>query len=323
MFVKIYNSLFDYGLKPKELMVFLFLSYCQNCLGTATVRNATIQQRCGLSENTIRSAVAGLEQKGLLVVSARQDRDGRRISNQYKLRQLSGPWGKLPVEAFTLGKRDFAVYAYLCRCSNGQRKAFPSLSHMATVLHMAIGTVQTAVKSLVAAGRLLKAAFRAGKHTLSILVETVAQALPGANPDAQKENRRAGTRRQKVEMLLESIASLITNSKILQVIGACQEVLRIFVKVVCQNLRNSNKTNPTYSTEERYYSLYKSAIRGEVRLSELPEPAAEVGIHGEVPLTQGEGFRVRSVSRAHGLPDRCARLFFSLYSRCHRRRQQV
>lgn len=70
MFVKIYNSLFDYGLKPKELMVFLFLSYCQNCLGTATVRNATIQQRCGLSENTIRSAVAGLEQKGLLVVSA-------------------------------------------------------------------------------------------------------------------------------------------------------------------------------------------------------------------------------------------------------------
>lgn len=70
MFVKIYNGLFDYGLKPKELMVFLFLSYCQNCLGTATVRNATIQQRCGLSENTIRSAVAGLEQKGLLVVSA-------------------------------------------------------------------------------------------------------------------------------------------------------------------------------------------------------------------------------------------------------------
>ena len=191
MFVKIYNSLFDYGLKPKELMVFLFLSYCQNCLGTATVRNATIQQRCGLSENTIRSAVAGLEQKGLLVVSARQDRDGRRISNQYKLLQLSGAWGKLPVEAFNLDKRDFAVYTYLCRCSNGQRKAFPSFSHMATVLHMAIGTVQTAIKSLVAAGRLLKAAFRAGKHNLYILVETVARALPGANPGAQKENRRA------------------------------------------------------------------------------------------------------------------------------------
>lgn len=186
MFVKIYNGLFDYGLKPKELMVFLFLSYCQNCLGTATVRNATIQQRCGLSENTIRSAVAGLEQKGLLVVSARQDREGRRISNQYKLLQLSGAWGKLPVEAFNLDKRDFAVYAYLCRCSNGQRKAFPSFSHMATVLHMAIGTVQTAIKSLMAAGRLLKAAFRAGKHNLYILVETVAQALPGANPGSTK-----------------------------------------------------------------------------------------------------------------------------------------
>lgn len=323
MFVKIYNGLFDYGLKPKELMVFLFLSYCQNCLGTATVRNATIQQRCGLSENTIRSAVAGLEQKGLLVVSARQDREGRRISNQYKLLQLSGAWGKLPVEAFNLDKRDFAVYAYLCRCSNGQRKAFPSFSHMAAALRMAIGTVQTAIKSLMAAGRLLKAAFRAGKHNLYILVETVAQALPGANPGAQKENRRARTRRQKIEMLLASIASLISNSKILQETSACQEVLLVFLKRVCQNLRNSNKTNPTYSTKERYFSLSRLAIRGEVRLSELPEPAAEVGVHGKVPCIQAEGFRVCSAFRAHGLPDRCARLFFSLYclySRCHQRR---
>lgn len=197
MFVKIYNSLFDYGLKPKELMVFLFLSYCQNCLGTVTVRNSTMQQRCGLSENTIRSAVAGLEQKGLLVVSARQDRNGRRISNQYKLRQLSGTWGKLPVEAFNLNKRDFAVYAYLCRCSNGQRKAFPSFSHMANVLHMAISTVQAAIKSLVAAGRLLKAAFRAGRHNLYMIAETITQALPGANLRTKKENRRAGTRRPK------------------------------------------------------------------------------------------------------------------------------
>lgn len=215
------------------------------------------------------------------------------------------------------------MYAYLCRCSNRQRKAFPSFSHMATVLHMAIGTVQTAIKSLMAAGRLLKAAFRAGKHNLYILVETVAQALPGANPDAQKENRRAGTRRQKVEMLLASIASLITNSKILQVVGACQVVLRIFAKRVCQNLRNSNKTNLTYSTKERYFSLSRLAIRGEVRLSELPEPAAEVGIHGKVPCIQAEGFRVCSAFRAHGLPDCCARLFFSLYclySRCHQRR---
>lgn len=166
----------------------------------------------------------------------------------------------------------------------GYRKAFPSFSHMATVLHMAIGTVQTAIKSLVAAGRLLKAAFRAGKHNLYMLVETVVQALPGVNPDAQKENRRAGTRRQKVEMLLASIASLISNFTILQEIGACQEVLQIFVKGVCQNLRNSNKTNPTYSTEERYFSPQKSVLWGEVRLNRAFRTPAEISIGGSVPI---------------------------------------
>lgn len=287
-------------------------------LDEATVRNATIQQRCGLSENTISSAVAGLEQKGLLVVSARQDRDGRRISNQYKLLQLSGAWGKLPVEAFNLDKRDFAVYTYLCRCSNGQRKAFPSFSHMATVLHMAIGTVQTAIKSLVAAGRLLKAAFRAGKHNLYILVETVARALPGANPGAQKENRRAGTRRQVRDIAEKTIAHILYKLNILQLIGVCQGILSFTVSRVCQNLRNSNKTNPTYSTKERYFSLSKLAIGGEARLLE-----PDAGINGKAPLAQTEGFRMPPRFRTHSLPDCCARLFFSLYSRCHRRRQQV
>ena len=60
MFIKLYNALFDYGLKPKELKVFVYLSACQNCLGTATVRSATIQQRCGLSEHTVRTAILAM-----------------------------------------------------------------------------------------------------------------------------------------------------------------------------------------------------------------------------------------------------------------------
>lgn len=198
------------------------------------------------------------------------------------------------------------------------RKAFPSFSHMATVLHMAIGTVQTAIKSLVAAGRLLKAAFRAGKHNLYILVETVARALPGANPGAQKENRRAGTRRQVRDIAEKTIAHILYKLNILQLIGVCQGILSFTVSRVCQNLRNSNKTNPTYSTKERYFSLSKLAIGGEARLLE-----PDAGINGKAPLAQTEGFRMPPRFRTHSLPDCCARLFFSLYSRCHRRRQQV
>ena len=31
MFIKLYNALFDFGLKPKELKVYVYLSACQNC----------------------------------------------------------------------------------------------------------------------------------------------------------------------------------------------------------------------------------------------------------------------------------------------------
>lgn len=225
MFVKIYNALFDYGLKPKELMVFLFLSYCQNCLGTTTVRSSTIQARCGLSENTVRSAVAGLEEKSLLVVSARRNQDGRRISNQYKLRHFSGPWGKLPVQAFALSCRDFSVFAYLCRCARGH-KAYPSFRHLAATLHMSVSTVQAAIKSLAAAGKLLKAAFRAGKHNLYILMENAIEVKSAASVKvSKKEGRRAGTRRPK-RKAADFVSANLTTITLPHELGCCQEVLR-------------------------------------------------------------------------------------------------
>lgn len=253
-------------------------------------------------DTAAEALVVSLAEHGGIDLAYMQQLSGK--TQEELVKDLSGLMFRVP----GMGTEEDPVYQTAEEYLSG--KAFPSFSHMAAALRMAIGTVQTAVKSLVAAGRLLKAAFRAGKHNLYILVETVAQTLPGANPGAQKENRRAGTRRQKIEMLLASIASLISNFKILHESRACQAILKIFAKWVCQNLRNNNKTNPTYSTEERYFSLYKSAIRGEVRLSELPEPAAEVGVHGKIPCIQAEGFRVCSAFRAHGLPDCCARLFF-------------
>ncbi|MCO7111363.1 helix-turn-helix domain-containing protein [Gemmiger formicilis] len=171
MFIKLYNALFDFGLKPKELKVYVYLSACQNCLGTATVRSATVQERCGMSEHTVRTAIAGLAQKGLVTVCPRRDRNGQQIAHAYKLRYLSGGWCRLPLDALSLPARDFAVYAYLCRCANRLRKAFPSFTHMANALRVAVTTVQTAIKNLAAAGLLLKAAFRAGKHNLYILVD--------------------------------------------------------------------------------------------------------------------------------------------------------
>lgn len=275
MFIKLYNALFDYGLKPKELKVFVYLSACQNCLGTATVRSATIQQRCGLSEHTVRTAIAGLAQKGLVVVCPRRDCDGQQMAHAYKLRHLRGGWCCLPASALALPVRDFAVYGYLCRCANRRRKAFPSFAHMANALRVAVTTVQTAIKSLAEAGLLLKAAFRAGKHNLYILANTKKEAACGQTQAAV--HKAHGYR-----------LSLHRLRAVYQAVG------RFFGDGVCQILRGSNKTNPTYSTERRKNSPGSKMLTGEVR------PAH--------PQRQGESAPSRS-----GTDRRRSALFFPLY----------
>lgn len=246
MFIKLYNALFDFGLKPKELKVYVYLSACQNCLGTATVRSATVQERCGMSEHTVRTAIAGLAQKGLVTVCPRRDRNGQQIAHAYKLRYLSGGWCRLPLDALSLPARDFAVYAYLCRCANRLRKAFPSFTHMANALRVAVTTVQTAIKNLAAAGLLLKAAFRAGKHNLYILVDAKKEAACGQTQTAVHKAHK--------------------NKITIPFLGrACQVLGRFFGDAVCQILRSSNKTNPTYSTEGRTISPSRRILTGEVR----------------------------------------------------------
>lgn len=246
MFIKLYNALFDFGLKPKELKVYVYLSACQNCLGTATVRSATIQERCGMSEHTVRTAIAGLAQKGLVAVCPRHDRDGQQMAHAYKLRHLRGGWCRLPVSALALPMRDFAVYGYLCRCANGQRKAFPSFSHMANALRVTVTTVQMAIKSLAAAGLLLKAAFRAGKHNLYILANTKKEAACG-------QTQTTVHKAHKNKITIPFLGKF------------CQAVGRFFGDGVCQILRGSNKTNPTYSTERRKNSPGSKILTGEVR----------------------------------------------------------
>ena len=245
MFIKLYNALFDFGLKPKELKVYVYLSACQNCLGTATVRSATVQERCGMSEHTVRTAIAGLAQKGLVTVCPRRDRNGQQIAHAYKLRYLSGGWCRLPLDALSLPARDFAVYAYLCRCANRLRKAFPSFTHMANALRVAVTTVQTAIKNLAAAGLLLKAAFRAGKRQ---------PVYPGRR---KKRGPPAGKHRQPC------IKHIRTNYYTL--LGRAVKCLAVFWGCSMPNLRSSNKTNPTYSTEGRTISPSRRILTGEVR----------------------------------------------------------
>ena len=85
-FLKVSHQIFDLQLSPTELKIYLFLTKCQNCLATATVRVRTICEQCAIaSATTVRTALERLEQRGLIRRKHRHGEGGRFISTQFAL----------------------------------------------------------------------------------------------------------------------------------------------------------------------------------------------------------------------------------------------
>lgn len=178
-FLKVSHQIFDLGLSPNELKIYLFLVKCQNCLATATVRVSTICEQCAISSaTTVREALRRLELRSLIQRKHRHSLNGLCISTQYTIRQLGGKWFRLwlGVRPFTMDKSAFAVYLYLCQQRIAYSgKACPSQNRIAAAVGLARHTVHEAVKRLAALGALIKADFWKGRHNLYTVLQEYLQ----------------------------------------------------------------------------------------------------------------------------------------------------
>lgn len=167
--MKVHNQIFDYELTPTAMKVYVYLTCCTNELATATVRTKVIANACCISSHgTVHHAVAELEEKGLLHKKRRYNSEGRSISNQYIVTQLSGKWFALPkgIDLFVLPKSAFMVLLYLLKCKDKCHKAFPRIREMAAKLKASCNTIMDALHDLVSKRLVRKAPRWKGKHNL-------------------------------------------------------------------------------------------------------------------------------------------------------------
>lgn len=174
-FLKVSHQIFDLQLSPNELKVYLFLTKCQNCLATATVRVRTICEQCAIaSATTVRNALERLEQRGLIQRKHRHGQGGCCISTQFTVRQLGGKWFRLwlGVNPFAMDKSAFVVYVYLCQQRVAYSgKAWPSQHMIAAAVGIARRTVHKAVKRLASLGAIIKATVWKGRHNLYTVMQ--------------------------------------------------------------------------------------------------------------------------------------------------------
>lgn len=264
MFLKVPNAIFDQGIKGNALKVYLYLLSCQNRLGTATVRIATIQTQCAIdSPDTVRSTLDLLEAKGLVYKSHRKNYDGNLIASRFDLTQLPGAWFALDMAArpFLLDKSAFAVYLLLMKiCRPGQcgKQACPSLAVIAKILALAKNTVLAAITALINCGLIVKAAFWAGKHNLYILVQKHFSEKKVAAP---KPLTAISEERRTIPKPILNIAQF----------GYTVNSSAIFLKQVVQKLGGSIKTYLFHLTKRRNKPI--ASLKGSGRSAPFFAPA--------------------------------------------------
>ncbi len=152
-FVKVSNSIFDYNLSPKALFVYTYLSSRVSCLQTTSVKYDTISKACNMDVKTIRSAVAELEMHKLVAKQNRYNCRGY-LANRYYITNLikgNKSWFKVDREIFktNIKATNFMVYCFIvCKMSENDKQAFPSLSAICAGTGISRGRVSKAIQHL-------------------------------------------------------------------------------------------------------------------------------------------------------------------------------
>lgn len=183
--IKFPHVILDEKLSPNALKVYCYLLSCSR-KQIAVVRSQRIADICHISRATVFNALKELNEHAL-VKKAHRYYDGHYISNEYHLSVSFGRWSAVhsTPTIFSLSGSAFSVYLYLCCCRNRKQRAFPSLRQIAAKVGICKATVLHAIAFLAKTGLLIKAAYRAGKHNLYVILSHIggkkerASALPG------------------------------------------------------------------------------------------------------------------------------------------------
>ena len=152
-FIKVSNTIFNFGLSPKAIFVYVYLSSRTDSFMSAIVKLTTISKACNMNIKTVCSAIAELEEKKFIRKSNRYNNRGY-LTNRYYLKNLlkkNVAWFKLPTEVFktAIKSTDFLVFCYINKCmSCDKSEAFPSLSVISDCTQISRGRVSQAVQYL-------------------------------------------------------------------------------------------------------------------------------------------------------------------------------
>lgn len=155
-FIKIPITVLELDLTPLQLLVYAGIVSLKSKNNYTVATGSTIAKRCGISSNSVYTAVKELEAVGLISKTT-NIKNGRNTANGYHISCIGGKFVKIDYSVFKyyLTPSQFAAYVIIKSKCNHANRAFPSLKQISKLAHICIDTVISAVRALADKGLLL------------------------------------------------------------------------------------------------------------------------------------------------------------------------
>lgn len=155
-FIKIPITVLELDLTPLQLLVYAGIVSLKSKNNYTVATGSTIAKRCGISSNSVYTAVKELEAVGL-ISKTNNIKNGRNTANGYHISCIGGKFVKIDYSVFkyNLTPSQFAAYVIIKSKCNHANRAFPSLKQISKLAHICIDTVISAVRALADKGLLL------------------------------------------------------------------------------------------------------------------------------------------------------------------------
>lgn len=150
-YIKLYHHIWHLSLSPNAFRTYCSILRFMNAdTNYANVSMRKIAASVGISEKSVSRGIRELQEKKLLTVIEKYY-NGHRLANGYLISPQSGRYTKLPVSALAapVSASGFIMYAYISKCADAHKRAFPSLRNISETIGITIQTVITQIKELV------------------------------------------------------------------------------------------------------------------------------------------------------------------------------